>query len=118
VARTEKQYSRLSELEREFRSLVRDEFLSETEGHISAFLARWNAAKSTKVDRLNRLARQIESLRSKLNESTPWPTGAVVSKFISEYDNLGTHQSPHVRVDMAKRAIGDLDAISAPDLLD
>jgi len=111
MSRTGKLHARLDALERDYHPLVRDEFASEVEGRISPFLAPWLVVKSVEVDRLQRLAREIESLRRKLHENVPGPVDAVVARFLEAYDQLGTEQSPHRRVELAKQAIEQLDAI-------
>jgi hypothetical protein len=123
MVRTHKLYSRLADLERQYGSLVREEFLLEAERDCSLFLSDWlrsltapkDAPARIRYDQLAHLAREIQTLRSKLGETIPGPVQSIVNQFMETFDRLGTKQTPSERVALAKRAIEQLEALGQID---
>lgn len=110
MSRHEKLRLRLQRLERDYCLMVREEFVSESEGRHSPYFDTWGI-ESARTDQLHRLANQINSLRRKLGENGPGPTAEVIAQFDAAETELGTKIRPHDSVTHAKRAIKELDDI-------
>jgi len=122
MSRTPKFYSRLAALEREYRSLVRDEFILEAERGCSRFLSDYfrsltapdDPATHVRCDRLTHMAREIQTLRCKLGEKVPGPVQAIVDRFMDESVQFRTRGAD--RVALAKQAVKQLDALDLAEV--
>jgi hypothetical protein len=111
MSRNSKLYDRLQRTEREFLSRVHAEFMVELSGTPSPFLHRYRSppADTTPIDQLDRLMREIESLRRKLGEPLPGPALSALNHFCRTWDELGTRQRPEIWKSLVRQSLSEID---------
>lgn len=123
MSRAEKLQARLVRLESEFLVLVQDEFEDVVNyqnfwRRPFSFLARWPTDRRKldsdcvrHVEMLDKMERDIMEARRKLGLELPGPVIAVIERFQTSWNEMGTKQREGEWVALTKRAIRDLDAI-------
>lgn len=118
MSRTEKIYARIDDLESEYLSSVRDEFVADSDGWWSPFLngptVRRRQPKSVdpaRYDRLEKLETEIASLRRKLGETRPGSVLGIVKRFRSKWETLGVQQTMEDWNALVKNALREIEAI-------
>jgi hypothetical protein len=117
MSRTEKLYERLEKCEREYSSLLCEEFELLAAGTVrmmsSIVYGSVEPHDSTKFARFIWLEKEIRGLRMKIGEPIHGSIVGMIEEFRQQFSALGVKQRPEIWIHRCKEILKELNALTA-----